>query len=83
MKVCLKLDENNKVIEFLVGEKEFIESAFPGNWVEAEQDHSNPKKFVGIGYTYVPERNIFTPPKPELKPNWVFNEETNEWEEPA
>jgi hypothetical protein len=81
MKHCVKLDENNKVIEYLVGEKQLIESLFPGDWIEADLDYSDPKKFCGIGYTYNAERNLFVPPRPELKPDWVLNEDKNEWEE--
>ena len=79
--MCAKINENNQVVDLLVGSKSFIEENFPGNWIEADVDHSDPKKSLGVGYTYNAERNLFVPPRPELKPDWVLNEDKNEWEE--
>lgn len=83
MQYFANVDENNQVVDILVGSKEFIEENFPGTWIEAKLDGSIRYNYAGIGYTYDPDRDAFIPPQPPLKPDWVLNQETLKWEEPA
>ena len=41
------------------------------------------KNYAGVGYTYDSERDAFIPPKPEIEGEWVLNEDTCQWENPA
>ena len=50
-----------------------------GIWKQTSYNGNFRKNHAGIGYTYDPVRDAFIPPKPEG--NWVFNEETCNWDE--
>lgn len=47
----------------------------------ADQSKAFRKNYAGIGYTYDPQRDAFTPPKPY--PSWILNEQTCLWDPPV
>ena len=89
-----KLDENNKVIDVLVVEQEFIDTGalgLPSSWVQTScNTHMGEhklggtplrKNFAGIGFTYDKDRDAFIPPKPY--PSWILDEDTGWWKAPT
>ena len=80
------IDENNLVVEVIVGRDET-----EGDWethygalrgmtcLRTSYNNNIRKNFAGIGYTYDAERDAFIPPKPH-EGDWVLNEETCRWE---
>ena len=63
-----EIDENNKVIRVLVGDNNepdegqaFMES-LGGTWVKTSYNNKIRYNFAGIGYTYDPIDDAFTPP---------------------
>jgi hypothetical protein len=52
----------------------------PGTWKKAFWDINGKKRFCGIGYLYMEEKDAFIPPKP--LPSWVLNDE-NIWNPPT
>lgn len=83
--------ENGIVVQVIVAEQDVIDSGlFGGGWVQTsynthggQHPEGRPlrKNYAGIGYTYDVKRDAFIPPKPEG--DWVLNEDTCLWEEPA
>jgi len=68
------LDSNNVVIDVIVGidEKETIEGKSPEEWYGAFREQKCVRtsynatirgNYAGIGFTYLPDRDIFMPPK--------------------
>jgi hypothetical protein len=58
------IDENNIVIDVHVVSREFLEAnpdRYTGVWVETFYDVAG-KTYAGLGYTYNPVTNNFTPP---------------------
>jgi hypothetical protein len=51
-------------------------------WVQTSYNGNFRKNYAGIGYTYDSVRNAFIPPKPEGD-EWVLNEDTCQWYDPA
>ncbi len=82
-----QLDENNVVIQVLVGDDSlpneghdwFVET-FGGRWVQTSYNRRIRKNFAAVGYIYDEERDAFISPKPFE--SWVLNEETCEWDAP-
>jgi hypothetical protein len=85
------LDENNIVIEVIVGidETELIEGLDPEIWYgnfrgqpckRTSYNGNIRKNYAGIGFTYDEGRDAFIPPK--LYPSWLLNEDTCQWEAP-
>ena len=81
--------ENDKVVQVIVAEQEFIDSQ-PGEWIQTsyntrggEHPEGLPlrKNYAGIGYTYDRKKDAFIEPKPF--PSWNLNEETCLWEPPV
>lgn len=86
------LDENNIVVEVIVGidETELIEGLDPETWYgnfrgqtckRTSYNGNIRKNYAGIGYTYDAERDAFIPPKPFE--SWTLDEETCLWEPPT
>lgn len=88
------LDENNLVVNVIVGRNEDEVVDGISDW-EKHYEEFNPgltckrtsyngnirKNYAGIGYTYDEVRDAFIPPKPF--DSWVLNEDTCDWEAPA
>lgn len=83
------LDENNQVIEVIVGidETELIEGLDPEIWYgnfrgqtckRTSYNGNIRKNYAGIGYIYDEQRNAFIPPKPK-EGNWMLDEKTCLW----
>jgi hypothetical protein len=51
-------------------------------WVQTSYNGNFRKNYAGIGHTYDSVRNAFIPPKPEGD-QWVLNEDTCRWHDPA
>jgi hypothetical protein len=85
------LDENNIVIEVIVGidETELIEGKEPEVWYgefrgqackRTSYNGNIRKNYAGIGYTYDANLDAFIAPKPFE--SWVLDEETCQWVAP-
>jgi hypothetical protein len=82
-----QIDENNIVIQVLVGDNDlpnegydwFVEN-LGGRWIQTSYNNKIRKNFAGIGYFYDEERDAFIPPKPF--PSWILDEETCLWVAP-
>jgi hypothetical protein len=85
------LDDNNVVIDVIVGkdETELIEGLTPEEWysnfrnrkcVRTSYNANIRKNYASINFTYDEIRDAFIPPKPY--PSWILNEETCRWEAP-
>jgi hypothetical protein len=86
---------NNGIVEqVIVAEPEFFQTfvdTSPGQWIQTSYNtHGGVhtlggtplrKNYAGIGYTYDPQRDAFTPPKPFA--SWVLNEDTCLWDAPV
>lgn len=72
-----KINEENIVIDLIVADKDHIDSGINGNpnmFKQVEEDS------VGMGWHYVPEKNIFYEPQPFN--SWTLNE-IYEWQPPV
>jgi hypothetical protein len=85
-----EVDENNIVIQVVVGDNEdpagdegyqWLVDNLGGTWIQTSYNGNIRKNFAGIGFTYDVARDAFIPPKPE-EDNWVLNEDTCQWEIP-
>ena len=85
------LDENNIVVEVIVGidETQLIEGLDPETWYgnfrgqtckRTSYNGNIRKNYAGIGYTYDAEQDAFIPPKPFE--SWTLNEVTCRWQPP-
>lgn len=85
------LDENNIVVEVIVGidETQLIEGLDPETWYgnfrgetckRTSYNGNIRKNYAGIGYTYDAERDAFIPPKPFE--SWTLDEVTCRWQPP-
>ena len=81
--------ENDKVVQVIVAEQEFIDSQ-PGEWIQTsyntrggQHPEGRPirKNYAGIGYSYDREKDAFIEPQPFS--SWILNEETCLWEPPV
>ena len=84
------LNENNVVIEVIVGKDETDTThdweQYYGairNQVCKRTSYNNNirKNYAGIGYTYDSQRNAFIPPQPY--PSWTLVEATCQWDAPV
>jgi hypothetical protein len=85
------LDENNIVVEVIVGidETELIEGLDTETWYgnfrgqackRTSYNDKIRKRYAGIGFSYDEIRDAFIQPKPYE--SWVLNEESCDWESP-
>lgn len=87
------VDENNIVVEVIVGRNEdeivdgisdwekHYEEFRPGLKCVRTSYHGNIRKhFAGIGFFYDPIRDAFIPPKPFE--SWLLDEDTCNWQSP-
>lgn len=78
-----KLDSDNKVIEVIVAEQDFINSGAVGDsflWVQTSYSGSFRKQFAGIGYTYDKVNDVFIKPKPFE--SWTLDS-NQDWQPPT
>ena len=86
------LDENNIVVEVIVGidETETIEGVDPETWYgnfrglvckRTSYNGNIRKNFAGVGYSYDNARDAFIAPSPF--PSWLLDEETCQWQAPV
>jgi hypothetical protein len=64
-----QIDDNNVVLQVHVVTAEFMADnpeRYPGTWVETYFDTPD-KTYAGVGFTYDPQTQDFTPP-PNLEP---------------
>lgn len=61
---------------------EFCQSLFgtDTHWKQTSYNGTIRKNFAGVGFTYDAQRDAFIPPQPG--PEWTFNEQTCNWENP-
>jgi len=88
------LDENNIVVQVIVGKDEGEDGVDWEQYYGGKRTSYNTcggvhslggtpfrKNYAGIGYTYDPIRDAFIAPQPF--PSWVLNEDTCVWESPV
>jgi len=86
------LDENNFVIEVIVGidETELIEGLDPETWYSnfrgqackrTSYNGNMRKNYAGIGFFYDEQLDAFIAPQPW--PSWILNEESCQWIAPV
>ena len=86
--------KNQKVLQVIVAEQEFIDSLPTETGVEWIQTSYNTrggvhllggkplrKNYAAVGYTYDATRDAFIPPKPF--PSWTLNDDSCLWEAPV
>ena len=80
MSKCIKLDENNIVIETVLSNPEYgcrdCEEFLGGEWMLVENDD-----LVSMGDLYNPETNLFAPQKPFS--SWIYDETNRVWNPPV
>ena len=92
-----RIDDNNVVTEILVVPdeqqhrgNEYLSNDLQlgGTWIQTSYNGNIRKMYAGIGYWYIPEIDIFLPPKPfnswlldTVNQNWVAPVERPEHEE--
>jgi len=79
-----KIDKDNKVVQVIVAEKDFINSGAVGdsfNWVQTSYNSNFRKNYATIGGTYNPPKDAFIAAQDHL--SWVLNEYTCQWEAPT
>lgn len=74
-----ELDENNKVINIIVGTEAGI-SSIPGKFIKIDINSNPSRKETCIGGEYNIEKDMFILPQPW--PSWILNQETLEWHSP-
>jgi hypothetical protein len=77
-----ELDPNtNTVLRVIVADTaEWCEQNLGGMWARTYYSTSG-KVYAGIGYTYYPEHENFSPPQPY--PSWTLDTATMMWEPPV
>jgi hypothetical protein len=82
-----KIDDNNVVVEVLVGDNslpnegyDWFVKTFGGTWIKTSYSGAIRNKYAAIGDTYNSELDIFISPKPFA--SWILNETTANWEAP-
>jgi len=88
------LDENNIVVQVIVGKDEGEDGVDWEQYYGGKRTSYNTlggvhllggtpfrKNYAGIGYTYDPTRDAFIPPQPF--PSWILNESTCLWNAPT
>lgn len=83
MSYFAKLDSNDKVIDLIVADQEFIDSGAvgdPSQWVETCLKASFRGTYAQIGGTYNREKDKFVPMQPY--PSWTYDFDLNKWVAP-
>ena len=82
-----QIDENNKVIQVLVGDNNapdeglsFFETIIGGRWIQTSYNGNIRKNFAAINYFYDETLDAFIPPKPYN--SWVLDETICRWMPP-
>ena len=88
-----QVDSDDRVIQVIVAEQDFIDSGAvgdPASWIQTSYNTragvhvlgGTPlrKNYAGIGFTYDFERDAFIPPQPF--PSWILNEQSCLWDAP-
>jgi hypothetical protein len=88
------LDENNIVVQVIVGKNEGEDNIDWEQYYGGKRTSYNTmgnvhklggtpfrKNYAGVGYTYDANRDAFIPPQPF--PSWVLNEDTCLWDAPT
>jgi len=88
------LDENNVVVQVIVGKNESEDGVDWEQYYGGKRTSYNTrggvhllggtpfrKNYAGIGYKYDPNRDAFIPPQPF--PSWTLNEDTCLWNPPV
>ena len=81
-----ELDNNNKVVRVLVGNPELsdadglvqITNLLGGTWIQTSYNATIRGNYAGIGYSYLPDFDLFMPPK--CHPEAILDTETAKWE---
>ena len=81
-----ELDKDNKVIRVLVGNPElddeaglqFMIDTFGGTWLQTSYNATIRGNFAGIGFSYLPDFDLFMPPKCHSEA--ILDTETAKWE---
>ena len=86
--------ENGVVTQVIVAEQDFIDTGAvgdPAQWIQTSYNTRGGvhvlggtplrRNFAGIGYFYIPEQDVFIPPKPFN--SWSLNTENVTWEPPT
>ena len=81
-----ELDENNVVLRVLVGNPELDDEAglvditnlMGGNWIQTSYNARIRGNFAGIGFSYLPDFDLFMPPK--CHDEAILDIETARWE---
>jgi len=85
-----ELDENNVVVQVVVGDNDdpngdegyqWLLDNLGGRWVQTSYNANFRHKYAGIGDTYNEELDIFHVSQPF--PSWTFNETTYQWDPPT
>lgn len=85
------LDNNNVVTEVITGidETELIEGLDPETWYgdfrnqtckRTSYNHNIRKQYAGIGFTYLPDADVFVAPQPFA--SWTLDE-NHDWQPPT
>lgn len=72
--------ENGIVTNVIVAEQDVINSGVlgdPTQWIQTSYNGSIRQHYAGIGYLYLPDLDIFIPPKPFT--SWTLDNQTGEW----
>jgi hypothetical protein len=84
-----QLDENNIVLQVLVGDNNdpngdegyrTISESLGGHWVKTSYNGNFRKNYAGIGFYYSEDMDAFIAPQPFT--SWTLNEETCQWVAP-
>lgn len=83
-----QIDENNIVIQVLVGDNSapnegydwFVEN-LGGTWIQTSYNNRIRFNYAGVGYLYDSVRDAFISPKPY--PSWLLDEATCQWKAPV
>lgn len=87
-----ELDENNIVVRVTVGDNDdpngdegyqWLIDNLGGRWIKTSYNSNIRKNFAGIGYSYNETLDAFIPPKPELNPSFILDNETCRWKPPV
>lgn len=81
---------NNKVLkcmpviddtEFEIINRQYPSEWLDGKWVRVCNNQVDMCKIPCQGWNYLPEKNLFYPPRPHV--SWKLNDHTMEWEAPS
>ena len=78
-----KIDKDNKVVQVVVAEQDFINSGAVGdsfNWVQTSYNNEFRNKFAVVGDTYDKTKDAFV--SPQLYASWTLDSDGN-WQPPT